>query len=217
VPFTARAAELFEGIAAVAGALVPLGPVAGVPLVAAGLVALTVATRHRRALATCGTAALGALAAVALRGALAAHLGLSVTPAAILLALGGGLAGAAAPAAFPFAAAALPGALLGAQVPLAGRSVLGAAAGGVLSGLVGLAFGRLVAAAFASACGGLLVALGLLASFARAPLARELAGRPAAVAGLALVLAVAGVAFQAAAPPATSRGDPAARSPGSPP
>jgi hypothetical protein len=212
VPFAERIAELFEGVAALAGALVPLGPVAGVPLAVVGVVALTLATRRRRPLAICGMAAVGALAALAVRGLAADHLGLSAGPTVIVLALAGAAAGAVAPAAFPFAATALPGALLGAQVPLAGRSAFGAAAAGLLGGVVGLAFARLVAAAFASLCGGLLVALGVLAAFGRTPLARELAGRPAAVAGVALVLAVAGVAFQGA----TSREDPAARSPGSP-
>jgi hypothetical protein len=212
VPFAARVAELFEGIAALARALVPLGPAAGAPLAALGLAALTVATRNRRALAILGTAIAGALAGLALRGHVAAHLGASAATAAIALGLIGGAAAAAVPALFPFAAAALPGALLGGQVPLAGRALLGAAAGALLAGLVGLALARLVAAAFASACGGLLVAVGVLAAFGRTPLARELADRPAAVAGLALVLAVAGVAFQA-----TTREDPAARSPGSPP
>jgi hypothetical protein len=213
VPFAARVAELLDGIAALAGAIVPLGPAAGAPLAVAGLVALTLATRNRRALAIAGTALVGALAAVALRGFVAAHLGVGAAPGAIVLALAGAGAGAATPAIFPFAAAALPGALLGAQLPLAGRAAFGAAAGALLAGAAGLALSRYVAAAFASACGGLLVAVGVLAAFGRSPLARDVAGRPAAIAGLALVLAVAGVAFQAT----TTREDPAARSPGSPP
>jgi hypothetical protein len=208
VPFASRVAELFAGVAALADAVVPLGIVAGAPLAAVGIVALTVATRRRLPLAIAGGAAVGALAAVALRELAVAHFGVSPATTVILLAVAGSAAGALAPAAFPFAVAALPGALIGAQVPLAGRAVFGAAAGALVAGVAGLALGRLVAVAFASLCGGLLVALGLLALFGGSPLARELAGRPAAVAGFAIVLAIAGVAFQAARTPE----DPGARS-----
>jgi hypothetical protein len=117
------------------------------------------------------------------------------------------------PIAFPFAAAALPGALLGALVPLAGRATLGAAAGALVAGVVGATLARLVAAAFASACGGVLLGLGLLAAFGRTPLAGELADRPAALAGFAVVLAIAGATFQLARTPEA----PADRSPVSPP
>jgi hypothetical protein len=117
------------------------------------------------------------------------------------------------PGAFPFAAGALPVALVGAEVPLAGRAVVGAAAGALLLGLAGLALGRVVSAAFASLCGGALLAAGVVAAFGKAPFARELAERPAALAGAALVLAVAGAAFQLA----RSREAPGARSPESPP
>jgi hypothetical protein len=217
VPVAASIAGLFEGVAALAATLVPLGPAAGVPLAVMGALGLTVATRWRRPLAIAGGAAIGALAALALRGLAAAHLGLSAGATALLLGGAGAAAGAALPGAFPFAAAALPGALLGAQVPLAGRSALGAAAGGLVLGLLGLAFGRLVAAAFASACGALLLALGVVASFGRTEAARELAGRPAALVGAALVLAIAGVARQATGAGTTTPVAPAARSPGSPP
>jgi hypothetical protein len=215
VPIAGRIAELFAGVAALAGAVVPLGPAAGVPLAAVGVLALTVGTRWHRPLAVAGGAAIGALAALALRGFAAAHVGLSPGPTTVLLAAAGAVAGAVLPGAFPFAAAALPGALLGADVPLAGRAAAGAAAGGLIAGLLGLAFGRLVAAAFASACGGLLLAVGLVATLGRAEIARELMGRPAVLVGVALVLAVAGVALQASGPRTPEV--PAARSPGSPP
>jgi hypothetical protein len=122
------------------------------------------------------------------------------------------VAGFALPAVFPFAAAALPCAWLGGQVPLAGRAAFGAAAGALLGGLLGLAFARLVASAVAALAGGLLLALGLLAVFGETPLARELAVRPAAVVGFALVVGIAGAVLQLSRSPEA----PAARSPESP-
>jgi hypothetical protein len=213
VAFASRLSELLAGLAALAGAVLPLGTAAGSALALTGVVALTVATRWRRPLAVGGGTVVGVLAALALRGWLVEHLAASPLAATLVLAAAGAVGCAAIPAAFPFAAAALPGALLGAEVPLAGRSVLGAAAGALLAGVVGLALARFVSAAFASLVGGVLLGLGLVASFGRTPLARELAGRPAANAGLALVLAIAGAAFQLA----TTREDSGARSPVSPP
>ena len=99
--------------------------VAGVPLVILlGTLALTVATRRPRVLATAGVAVVGALAAVALRGKLSADLGVSLPPAMAAFAAVGALAGATFPWAFPFAAAALPGALAAPELPArrAGRS-----------------------------------------------------------------------------------------------
>jgi hypothetical protein len=213
VPFASRLEELFGGIRALAGAVLPLGAPAGAALALAGLVALTVATRRRRILAAAGGAAVGALAALALRGWLSDHLAMRSAASVPALAAAGALGCAAIPWAFPFAAAALPGALLGALVPLAGRPELGAGIAAAIAGVLGLTLARLVSAAFASLCGGLLLALGLLAAFGRTPLARELADRPAAVAAFALVFGVAGAVFQLSRSPAA----PADRSPVSPP
>jgi hypothetical protein len=114
-------------------------------------------------------------------------------PVAALI-LGG--ACAAFPPLYPVAVGALPGALLGVHVPVGGRPAFGAAAGGLAAGLVALVFGRGVSVLFASLAGGLCVALGAMAVFGRQPLAAELAARPFALLGLALVLGVAGAAFQ---------------------
>lgn len=209
-------AELFAALADLAERVLAAGLPLGLPLVAAGLAALTVGTRRRRALAVGGLAAVGALAAVALRGLLAAHLGLSLVPAAAGLALAGAVLGGVMPGAFPFAAAALPGAVAGAQLPLAGRAAMGAAAGALVAGLLGLALARIVAAVAASLGGALLLALGLLGCFRATPLALELAGRPAAVAGFALVVGIAGAALQLSWPPTSPEGR-GARSPESPP
>jgi hypothetical protein len=197
------AAGAAEALVALADAVRPFGPWAGTLVAAAGLAALAVATRFRRPLAVLGGAALGVLAAFALRGRLAAHLGLSVAPAALVAAVAGGAACGLWPWAFPVAAGALPGALLGGTVPLAGRALLGAAAGAALGGVVGAAFARVVGAAFAAGAGGALAAVGLAVALDGHPLAREIARRPFALAAVALVLAIAGAAFQ------LSRRDPA--------
>jgi hypothetical protein len=208
-----HAQDALAAVAALAARAAELGPVAGVPLCVVGTVALTVAARRRVPLAALGLAGVGAAAAVLFRRAIAVHLGLSVGPAAALLAAIGGLAGAFLPPAFPFAAAALVGAAAGSFVPLGGHSAIGAAAAGLVAGFLGLALARVVAAATASLAGGLLLALGLVASFAHRPDVRGLAGRPAVLLGFALVAGIAGAAFQIASP----RAGPGARSPGSPP
>jgi hypothetical protein len=209
--------EILAGVGVLAARIQPLGLALGAPLAAVGLAALTVGTRHRRMLATVGGAAVGALAASALREPLAAHLGVSAGAAAGALAVAGALAGALFPPAFPFAVAALPGALAGAQLPLGGRAAFGAAAGALACGIVGLLLSRVVSAVAAALGGALALALGLLACLRESPLARELAGRPAAIVGFVLVLGIAGAAFQLSGVAATSRAGPAARSPGSPP
>jgi hypothetical protein len=209
--------EILAGVGALAARVQPLGLALGAPLATAGLAALSVGTRHRRALATAGLAAVGALASAALREPVAAHLGVSAAPAAVLLAVAGALGGALVPAAFPFGVAALAGALAGAHLPLGGRPELGAAAGGLAIGIVGLLLSRLVSAVAASLGGALVLGLGLLACLKESALARELAGRPAAVVAFAVVVGNAGAALQLSAGTATSRAGPAARSPGSPP
>ena len=212
-----QAQEVLAAVGTLAARARDAGLGAGIPLCLVGAVALTVAARRRRPLAVVGLAGVGALAALLLRGPLAFHLGLSAGPAAAALAAAGAIAGALFPEAFPFAAAALVGAVAGTSIPLGGRTALGGAAAARVAGLLGLALARYVAATAASLAGGLLLGLGLVASFARLPLARELAGRPAAILGFALVAGIAGAAFQLSAGGASPREGPAARSPGSPP
>jgi hypothetical protein len=207
--------ELFAMFAAVADRAAALGPVAGVPLVVGGTAALTVAARRRVPLAVVGLAGVGALAAVLLRRPIGLHLGLSLGPAAVALATIGAAVGAVVPPAFPFGAAALVGGAAGSLVSLGGHPAFGALAAAIVAGVLGLALARIVAATAASLAGGLLLAVGLVASFPHRPIVRELAGRPAALVGLALVLGIAGAAFQIAG--ASPRAGPAARSPGSPP
>jgi hypothetical protein len=210
------AAEILGSVADVAGRVQPLGLALGVPLALAGLGLLVVGTRQRRPLAGLGLAAVGALAAVLLRGPLGAHLGLSPGAAVAAFAAVGAIAGLLAPAALPFGLAALPGALAGSGLPLGGRAEIGAAAGALAAGIVGLLLARVVTATAAGLGGGLALALGLLGCFRGEPLARELAARPALVVGFALVVGIAGAALQLTGA-ATSPAAPAARSPGSPP
>ena len=198
-PLAATAARLSEAVAALGGAaaaLSPHGPWAGALVTGPGVVALVAGARHARALALWGGAAVGALAALALHRPIQAHLGLSPTTAAWALGAAGAVLCGAFPGAFPLAAGALPGAVIGAGVALGGRPALGAAAGAVAGGVAGMAAARLVTAAFAALVGGVLTVLGLSAALASFPLARELAGRPFALAAVALVLGIAGAAFQ---------------------
>lgn len=192
----ARIAEALATLGAAAEAARPLGVLGGAVLAILGLSALTVATRFRRALAVLGGAAVGALAALAVQGFLAAHLGLSPVLAVALGAVAGGAGCGLYPIAFPIAAGALPAALLGYGVPLAGRALLGAAAGGLLGAVIGAGFARIVAATFACLLGGAALALGLVVALAGWAPAQQLAGRPLAIAAAAVVLAVAGAAFQ---------------------
>jgi hypothetical protein len=191
-----RVADAIAALGSAAEAARPLGVVGGALLVAAGLVALTVASRFRRALAVVGGAGVGALAAVAFRGFVAAHLGLSPVLTVALGAAAGGVGCGIYPLAFPIAAAALPGALLGYTVPLMGRALLGAAAGGLIGGVIGAGFARAVAAAFASVLGGAALAIGLVLVFGAWPHVQALAVRPITLAAVTLVAAVAGAAFQ---------------------
>jgi hypothetical protein len=193
-----RIAEAAAGLGVAADAVRAHGPWSGALLVLAGVAALTVAARSPRTLAAAGGAVLGALSALALRGWIAAHVGLSAPLSVTLGGVTGAGVGLAFPAAFPFLAGAVPGAILGAGVPLSGRAVLGAAAGAAVGGVAGLAAGRAVAAVVASLLGGALVAVGGVAMLGARPIAAELAGRPFALAAIAVVLGIAGAAYQLA-------------------
>jgi hypothetical protein len=157
-----------------------------------GLACLAVGARWRRPLAFAGGAGMGSLAGLGLAGLL----GLSgpLLPALGAAALGG--AAVAFPSLFPFAALALPGGFLGAAAGLAGTRWIGALIGSLLLGGLGLMAARLVAALAAGLLGAGLVGAALLGSASRLPWLAPLARRPALLAGLLTVLAVAGAAFQ---------------------
>lgn len=196
-----RIADAVAGLGAAADAARAHGPWTGALAVLVGVAALALAGRSRAGLAVIGGAALGAVAALAARGWIAAHVGLSRGWAAALAAAIGAAAGGAWPGAFPLLAGAIPGAILGAGVPLSGRAYVGAAAGAVVGGVVGLAAGRAAATALACLAGGALVAVGGVALLGARPIAGELVAHPFALAAVAIVLAIAGAAYQLSSPP----------------
>lgn len=197
-------------LARLADLLREAGPAASGAVAVLGAVVLTIAGRYPRALAAMGGATVAALAAYALRAPLAVHGGVSLAVALPAAAVVAGAACALAPLAFPVAAGAVPGLLLGLQVPIAGRAAVGGAAGALLAGLVALLFARAVAIGFASAVGGALAAVAAVALGGDRTLARELAAHPVAMVALALVLGIAGAAYQLARGGAPARA-PAAR------
>jgi hypothetical protein len=216
-PLAATAARLGDAIGALSdavAALRPIGPWCGWLLAAAGIAALTVGARHARAVAVWGGAAVGALALLALHRPIEAHLGLSPSVASCAGGAAMALACGVFPGAFPFAAGALAGAFLGAGVM---GDMIGVGVGALVGGFAGVATGRRVTAAFASFAGGVLAVVGLSAAFTWLPLAREIGGRPFALAGMAIVLGIAGTAYQAGrpapAPPPRSPTPPPARDP----
>jgi hypothetical protein len=208
VPLAAAAAHLGEAVsalAAAAAALRPVGPWGGALVAVAGIAGLTMGARHPRVLGVWGGAVAGGLAAAALHGPIQAYLGVSPS----LVAWAGGVAGAAVcgifPGAFPLVAGALPAGVLGVQVPLAGQPAFGAAAGALAGAIAGVSAARLVTAAFASFVAGAVAVLGASTALVSQPLAREIAARPFALAGLTLVLGIAGTAFQASRPAARAQ------------
>lgn len=203
----ARLLDAAGGVTRLVELLRGLGPAPSVAAAGLGIVALTMAGRFPRGLAAAGGAALGALAAYAFRAPLALHVGVSLAVAAPVVAVVAGAVCALSPLPFPVAAGALPGLILGLRVPIAGRAVLGGAVGALAAGLVALLFARPFAIGFASALGGLLVAAASVGLGGDRPLARDLAAHPLAVVALALVLAIAGAAYQLAL------GETAARAP----
>lgn len=203
-PLAATAARLSDAVVALgeaAATLRPLGPWAGALIAGIGLAALTIGARQRRMLALWGGAAVGALAALAVGRLVQAHLGLSPSTVVWIGGAAGAALCAAFPALFPPAAGALAGAVVGGELPLSSVPGVPAAAGAAVGAIAGVASSRLVAAGFASFFGGALVVLGLSTALGGHPLAHELADRPFALAAVALVLGIAGTAFQGARRP----------------
>ena len=206
-----RALDAAAGLSRLAEIFRERGLVVGAAVALLGVVFLTLAGRFPRGLAVAGGAVLGALAAVAFRAPLATHVGVSLVVAVPVLATVAAAACALVPLAFPVAVGALPGLLLGLEVPLAGRAAIGGAVGALVAGGVALLFARVVAIGSVSALGGLLAATGAVAIGGARPLAREFSAHPLAILALALVLAIAGAAYQLA------RGDAPARVSAPPP
>lgn len=201
-----RLGEAVSALGRVAALARGAGPLPGATAALAGVLVLALAGRFRRVLAGLGGAAVGALAALALRSSVAAHVGLSPVVSVPLLTAVAAAGCALFPAAFPFLAGALPGALLGVHAPIAGRAAMGGAVGGLAAGVVALVFARPVGVAVVSLLGGLLLALGLVAIAGRSQLGAELTAHPFALLAVAVVTGIAGAAFQLARGEAPSRG-----------
>jgi len=161
-----------------------------------GAVQLAAGGRARRPIAVVGGAVVGVVAASAFGGPLADLTGLSGRAlAGVAAAVAGGLCGAFPPL-FPAAGGALPAALAAAVLAPEAHRPIAVGLGAVAGAAGGLVAARLVAAAVAAAIGAFALALGLAGALQHAGVGRALAAHPAALLAVAVVLAVAGAAFQ---------------------
>lgn len=190
-PLAALGRLLAEAPAA-AARLRPLPLWALALLAAGGLAVLLAGARWRRPLALVGGAAVGFLSGTAAAGALGLPGGIFPLLGAVVL----GVAALLLPALYPFGAGALLGALLGARLPVPGHGVVAAGIGLFLAGGLALLGARLLAAATAGAVGAALVGAALVGSSRAFPGLSLLTERPVLLAGLVLVLAISGTAFQ---------------------
>ncbi|GAO03498.1 hypothetical protein [Anaeromyxobacter sp. PSR-1] len=202
--------DALAGLVRVALAARAFGWPLGLALVVVGLAALAASDRLRRPAAAVGGAVVGALAALAARRLLGPQLELSALASAGLGAAVLGAACAAMPPLFPAAAGALAGALAGVHLPIGGRAAVGAGLGALAAALLALAASRAVAVVLCALAGGLALGVGLLAAAGTRPIASELAIRPFALLGFAVVAGVAGAAFQLARGAAAARPRPGA-------
>ncbi len=162
-------------------------------LCAAGVGVLLFGARSRRPLAIAGGALVGWLAGAAASSWLLGEVGVSPLASRIAFALLVGVAAGLAPAVFLFAAGAFPAALLAMAL---GGGAFATWMGVALGGVGGLLLRRKVAAAAAAVIGAALLAWGVAAAAGSLASLRILVEHPAALGGLAAVLAVAGAAFQ---------------------
>jgi len=168
----------------------------GALLFALGLVELAAGARLRRPVAVVGAAAVGSLAASVFREALGALTGLSEGALrGVAAAAAGGLC-AAFPPLFPAAAGALPGALLAAALAPEPQRPLALGLGAAAGAACGLVAARPVAALVAASIGAWAASLGVAGLLRHAGARPRMDAHPAAVLAVAIVLAVAGFAFQ---------------------
>jgi hypothetical protein len=161
-----------------------------------GILTLTVAGRAERALAGVGGAVAGALFALVFRSPIVLLSGLTLTVTVPLLAaIGGGLS-AVLPRLFPFLAVALPAGLMGVEFPIADRPWLGGLVVAVVAGVMAAFLARSVGIILVSFVGGVSLAVAGLGLLGPRPMALAVAARPLVLCGLALVLGIAGSAFQ---------------------
>ena len=190
-------------------------PVLAAAVVAAGILVLLAGARARRPVAALGAAAVGAIAAGVLGGPAARALAISPS---LLAATAAGVAGAAAavvPQVFPAFAGALPGALVAEVFAPAGRHLEVLAVGAALGAVGGFLLARLVASLAAASAGAVAVAVGGAGALRATAPGKALLDHPVAILAVAVLLGVAGAAFQY--PRAWGRGDAGAKSPLRPP
>lgn len=192
-------------------------------VILAGLVALLFGARARRPVAALGAASVAAAAASWLGAPLGSALGLSPSMLAVSSAALAGAIAALLPPIFPALAGALPGALLADLLAPTDRRLEVLAIGAVLGAVAGFLSARLVASVIASAVGAMAVAVGATGALLARTAGRALHDHPVAILAVALILAVAGAAFQypnawgrSAAGPARKRGDPRRVAPDAP-
>jgi len=162
----------------------------------AGLVVLLFGARARRPVAALGAASVAAAAASWLGAPVGSALGLSPSMLAVSSAAAAGAFAALLPPIFPALAGALPGALLAVLLAPTDRRLEVLAAGAVLGAVAGFLAARLIASVIASAVGAMAVALGATGALRATSVGRALHDHPVAILAAAVVLAVAGAAFQ---------------------
>jgi hypothetical protein len=160
---------------------------------AAGVALLLFGARWRRPLAAAGGAAAGFMAGFAAAGALGLPGGIFPYLGAVLI----GVAALLLPPIFPFVLGAQIGAVLGLRLPVPGQGVPAAIIGSLALGGLALLAARLVAACTAGVAGAAVLGAALLGASARWPALSIFEARPLLLAGLLLVVAIAGAAFQA--------------------
>jgi hypothetical protein len=163
---------------------------------AAGLVVMLLGARARRPVAVVGAAGLAAVAAQWMGTRAGASLGMAPSTLAAVSAAAAGSVAALVPQVFPALAGAVPGALLAELLAPADRRLEVLVAGAVLGAILGILAARPVAAAVASGAGALAVAVGAAGALHGTGPGRALLAHPSAMLAAAIILAVAGTAFQ---------------------
>lgn len=192
----ARIVEGLDGLARIASWVraAGVGVQGGVAIL--GILALTVVGRAERALAGLGGAAAGALFALAFHSRLDLMVGLGPAKAVPLFALIGGAVSAIIPRLFPFLAIALPAGLVGVEFPIAGRPWLGGLVVAVVAGLIAAVFARGAGIILVSFVGGLALTVAGVGLIGEHHLAASIDSRPLVLCGFAIVLGIAGSAYQ---------------------
>ena len=162
----------------------------------AGLVVMLFGARARRPVAVVGAAGVAAAAVHWVGARAGAPMGMAPSTLAVVSAAVAGAVSAFVPQLFPALAGAVPGALLAEFLAPADRRLEVMAAGAVLGAILGVLAARPVAAAVASGAGALAVAVGAEGALLGTSPGRALLSHPSAMLAVAVILAVAGTAFQ---------------------